>query len=75
MSVGVGLGAIVLHFTVILRGGDTLAAGDFVNAFAIVAAVSATSCLMFRRLAPDAGAELIGARFSGSKRQPRNQPS
>jgi MFS family permease len=75
MSVGVGLGAIVLHFTVVLRGGDTLAAGDFVNAFAVVAAVSATSCLMFRKLAPDAGAELIGARFSGSNRQPKSQPS
>ena len=75
MSVGVGLGAIVLHFTVMLRGGEALATGDFVNAFAVIAAVSATSCLMFRRLAPDAGAELIGARFGGGNRQPRRQPS
>jgi EmrB/QacA subfamily drug resistance transporter len=74
MSVGVGAGAIVLHFSLVLRHGDVLASADFINAFTIVAVLSATSTLMFRQLSPDAGAELIGSRF-GRTGQPRSQPS
>ncbi len=74
LSVGVGVGALVLHFTIALRGGATLEAHDFVNAFGFVALISATSAFMFRTLAQDAGAELIGARFAGA-RAPRSQPS
>ena len=75
-SVGVGMGALILHFTVVMRGGDVVMAGDFVNAFVIVAALSSTSIFMFGKLPPDAGAELIASRYGrGASTEPRSQPS
>jgi len=60
-SIGVGLGAILLHLTVIARGGADVAANDFIPAFLGVALISAGSPLMFGRLARDAGHELLDA--------------
>jgi hypothetical protein len=42
------------------RGGEALTAADFPAAFLIVAAVSALSLLVFRRLPEDAGAQMSG---------------
>lgn len=60
LSVGVGLGPLILHVVVGLRGGTQAAAGDFAPAFLIVASISALAALVFWRLPADAGAEVSG---------------
>jgi len=67
LSIGVGLGALILHVVVSLRGGTAAVAPDFAPAFLIVAAISALAALVFWRLPPDAGAEVSG-------RQPAPEP-
>jgi MFS family permease len=67
LSIGVGLGALILHVVVGLRGGEAAVAADFAPAFLIVAAVSALAALVFWRLPADAGAEVSG-------RQPAPEP-
>jgi hypothetical protein len=37
-----------------------MSAADFPPAFLVIGALTAASCLIFRRLPPDAGAELSG---------------
>lgn len=59
LSVGVGLAALVLHLTVGHTTTAALAARDFVPAFLIVAAVSASAALVYRRLPLDVGRELM----------------
>jgi EmrB/QacA subfamily drug resistance transporter len=59
-STGIGVGALMLHLTVHLRGGASVSAADFWPAFAVIGLVSAASALIFARLTPDAGAELTG---------------
>jgi hypothetical protein len=67
LSVGVSAGAAGLEFARSLHGGGGLAVSDFAPAFLLVAAVSATSILVFWRLEPDAGAVVSGrkARVAG----------
>jgi EmrB/QacA subfamily drug resistance transporter len=60
LSIGVGLGALILHTVVSLRGGAEAVAADFAPAFAIIGAVSACAALVFWRLPRDAGAEVSG---------------
>jgi EmrB/QacA subfamily drug resistance transporter len=60
LSIGVGLGALILHVVVAARGAEHAAAGDFAPAFLIVASVSALAALIFWRLPADAGAEVSG---------------
>ena len=60
LSVGVGLGALILHVVVGLRGAEGAAAQDFAPAFLIVAGISAAAALVFWRLPADAGAEVSG---------------
>jgi EmrB/QacA subfamily drug resistance transporter len=62
LSMGVAVGAGLLHASVALRdGGDgTPVAGDFWPAFAGIGVITAASALIFARLAPDAGAEVAG---------------
>jgi MFS family permease len=60
LSIGVGTGALLLHLTVTLRGGEHLSAGDFAPAFFAVGGLAALSALVYLRLAPDAGAEVSG---------------
>jgi EmrB/QacA subfamily drug resistance transporter len=60
LSLGVGLGALILHVVVALRGAEGAAAQDFAPAFVLVAAISATAALIFWRLPADAGAEVSG---------------
>jgi EmrB/QacA subfamily drug resistance transporter len=60
LSVGIGIGALLLHLVVDARGGVHLAAGDFAPAFFTVALVAALSVLAYVPLSPDAGAEVSG---------------
>jgi MFS family permease len=60
VSIGVGLGALILHLTVTMRGGTALAADDFWPAFVIVALISMVSALVFLPLPADAGASVSG---------------
>ncbi len=59
-SVGVGVGALILHLAMMARGSDVLALGDFTIAFLVVAAIVAASALVFVFLDADAGAEVSG---------------
>ena len=60
LSLGVAFAAMVLELSQFLRGSDDLVTGDFAAGFVAVAIVSAIPCLLFLRLAPDAGAEVSG---------------
>jgi EmrB/QacA subfamily drug resistance transporter len=62
MSIGVGIGALILHVTLVLRGGMTLSSSDFIPAFLIVGIISFSSVVQFLRLPPEAGVELSGRR-------------
>ncbi|BBU61435.1 MFS transporter [Methylosinus sp. C49] len=60
LSAGVSLAAATLETARALQGGGALRLTDFDAAFLAVAAVSASSVLIFRRLAPTAGEGLTG---------------
>jgi EmrB/QacA subfamily drug resistance transporter len=60
LSTGVAIGAAALETARTLRGGGALQAADFAPAFLVVAAISAIAVTQFLRLAPNAGAELVG---------------
>jgi EmrB/QacA subfamily drug resistance transporter len=60
LSLGIAIGAFALEATTRGAGGHTLTPSDFWPAFLVVALVSASSCLNFARLDPDAGAEMAG---------------
>jgi hypothetical protein len=62
LSLGVGTGAMLLHILLTYRGGSGLAAEDFAPAFWIVGLISVASVLLFVRLAPSAGDDLIAGR-------------
>ena len=62
LSVGVGIGAMVLHFTIALSGRPTPVAADFPPAFFLVGAIAMTSLLFYLPLRADAGAEVTGHR-------------
>ncbi|HUI17514.1 MAG TPA: MFS transporter [Alphaproteobacteria bacterium] len=61
-GMGIALGAVLLHGMLAWRGAasDALSAGDIRISFAIAGALSLFSLPFFRRLAPDAGAEISG---------------
>ena len=58
LSLGVAIGAMVLHGARGMRGESAIAHADFALAFGIVAAISALSTLSFVRLPPGAGKAL-----------------
>ena len=58
LSVSVALGASLVELTLAWRGAEKITAADFQPAFIIVSLISAATFLMFRRLPPDAGAEV-----------------
>jgi hypothetical protein len=60
LSVGVGTGALLLHLSVAMRGGEHLAAADFAPAFFAIALIAALSALIYLPLSSDAGAEVSG---------------
>ena len=64
LSVAVGMGALLLHLTVVFKGRETLLAGDFWPAFCAAGAIAALSALVHLSLPADAGDEIArgGAR-------------
>jgi EmrB/QacA subfamily drug resistance transporter len=66
LSLGVTLGALALEGAAAWHGRTAIAAGDFGIAFLAVALISGTSVLAFRRLSPDAGAEVSGRRMAAA---------
>jgi EmrB/QacA subfamily drug resistance transporter len=58
IAIGVAVGALAVDVTLWWRGHDTITAADFQPAWLIAAAISALSCLVFRRMPSDAGAAL-----------------
>ena len=62
LSLGVTLGALALESAAAWHGRAEIRAEDFGPAFLAVALISAASVLPFRRLNPDAGAEISGRR-------------
>jgi MFS family permease len=66
-SVGVATGALALETVLRFKGQHTLAAADFPPAFLIVGLISASSMLLFSRLAPDAGADMADRRQAAEK--------
>jgi MFS family permease len=62
LSVGVGIGAMVLHFTILFSGSTTPNAADFPPAFFLVGVVAMASLFFYLPLRHDAGAEVTGHR-------------
>jgi len=62
LSFGVGLGALLLHWTLVFHGRAQLTATDFSPAYFAIAAISLTSLFFFSRMPRDAGAEISGRR-------------
>ncbi|HVO05107.1 MAG TPA: MFS transporter [Candidatus Cybelea sp.] len=62
LSVGVGTGAMVLHFTILASGSDTPTAADFPPAFFLVGAIAVASLLLYLPLESNAGSEVTGHR-------------
>jgi len=62
LSFGVGLGALLLHATLLFHGREELGPDDFAPAYFAIAAISLASLLFFARLPRDAGAEISGKR-------------
>jgi EmrB/QacA subfamily drug resistance transporter len=60
LSMGVALGATLLHLTLLWHGTSDLTADDFWPAFVAVALLSGASVFVYARLAHDAGAEVSG---------------
>ncbi|NGY06561.1 MDR family MFS transporter [Solimonas terrae] len=60
LSVGVGIGSQVLNTARALHGGGALVASDFQHAFMVIAALTAASALLFRRLSANAGSSVSG---------------
>jgi hypothetical protein len=56
----VAVGALVVEITLLFTHGSSMGAADFPPAFLVVGAFTAAASLVFRRLPPDAGAELAG---------------
>ena len=59
-SLGVGLAAMLIHYTLAWRHSAKLTAADITPAFAIVAALSLVAIFFFVALPSDAGAEVSG---------------
>jgi EmrB/QacA subfamily drug resistance transporter len=60
LSTGVAVGALVVEITLRLKHSTTMGVTDFPPAFLIVSLLSASAALIFMRLPPNAGAELMG---------------
>jgi MFS family permease len=68
-SIGVAVGALAVETVLRVKGATVLSAGDFPPAFVAVALISASSILLFSRLAPDSGAEMA-ERATGARAVP-----
>jgi len=59
-SLGVGLAAMLIHYTIVLRHSPKLSAADITPAFAVVAGLSLIALFFYIPLPTDAGAEVSG---------------
>jgi len=66
LSTGVAVGALIVEITLWLKHSQTMGAADFPPAFLAVSILSASAGLIFARLRPNAGAELIGRAARGA---------
>jgi len=62
VSLGVGVAAVTLNVSMAVRGGSALVTGDVVAGFVVIGLLCALSLASFRRLSPQAGAQLNQAR-------------
>jgi len=60
LSFGVGVGAMALHFTLLMSGRDALQASDFSPAYFLIAAISLMSLVFFAPLTASAGDSVSG---------------
>lgn len=60
LSFGVGIGAMALHFTLLMSGRDTLQASDFSPAYFVIAGISLMSLFFFVPLTASAGDAVRG---------------
>jgi MFS family permease len=60
LSTGVAAGALVVEITLRLKGSTSMGAADFPPAFIVISLLAASAALVFFRLKPDAGEELMG---------------
>jgi hypothetical protein len=60
LTLGVGLAALILHFSQAARGASAMAAVDVIPAYLVIGALSLLSSIYFIRLAPNVGAEMSG---------------
>jgi EmrB/QacA subfamily drug resistance transporter len=74
LSTGVAIGALVVELTLRFKHGAAMDAADFPPAFLVVALLSASACLIFYRLPPDAGAELSGRAAKEAAMPGKNPP-
>ena len=75
LSAGVAIGALVLEVQRMGRGSEDVVAGDFPLAFVLVAAIAATSSLIFAMLPKEAGASLSArAHAVGEQEEPAPAP-
>jgi EmrB/QacA subfamily drug resistance transporter len=74
LTVGVAAGALLLHFTQVLRGGSELGAGDFVVPFFAVGLMATIAGLTFAWLPADAAVEVSGKRL-GRRPEPQAAPA
>lgn len=61
-ALGVAVGAMLLNFSLLLRHDTTLVTADFRIALALSALLGTLAVFSYRKLAPDAGAEISGHR-------------
>jgi EmrB/QacA subfamily drug resistance transporter len=61
-TIGVAVGALALHLTLMFHGTTALSADDFIPAFIAVGTISASCIFFFFNLSPYAGAEVSGHR-------------
>jgi len=62
ITLGVGVAAVTLNLSMAIRGGAHLVVGDVIVGFLVIGAICVLSVLSFRRLSPDAGAQLNQAK-------------
>ncbi|WP_066417593.1 DHA2 family efflux MFS transporter permease subunit [Bordetella ansorpii] len=62
ITLGVGVAAVSLNISMSVRGGEHLVVGDVIVGFLVVGVACLLSVFSFRRLSPDAGAQLNKAR-------------
>jgi hypothetical protein len=68
VSVGVAVGAFILHQSIVLRGATSLGVEDFFPTFCTMAILMASSALFFLPLSASAGSEISGKRTAGAQR-------